>query len=228
MRVAIINPNSTEAMTEAMLRTAQATVPGLTFEGWTSINGPSSIQGPADGLEATPPLLEEIRKAGAAGVDGIIIGCFDDTALTQAAALATCPVIGIGQSCYHRAALMNWRFSVVTTLDVSLPVLKQNILDAGLAQHLVSLHASGVPVLALEADTIPATKQILKTAQKAEEDDGIDAVILGCAGMVHVTQSVRSSLKIPVLDPIETSATCMHWLLSQRDSVDRDPRSGRL
>lgn len=214
-RVALINPNSTEAMTDAMVATAQSTVPDLAFEGWTSRNGPASIQGPEDGLAATAPFLEVVAKADATGVDGIVIGCFDDTALKQAAARANCPVIGIGQSCYHHAALMQWRFSVVTTLSVSVPVLEQNIVSAGLKQHLAMVHASGVPVLALEADPQATANQILHSAQKAAAQDGIDAVILGCAGMVHVTRTVRAALNIPVLDPIETTTTCMRWLLSR-------------
>ena len=60
-----------------------------------------------------------------------IIGCFDDTALEDAANLADCPVIGIGQASYHYAALRNWRFSVVTTLSVSKPIIQSNIEGQG-------------------------------------------------------------------------------------------------
>ena len=49
MSIVIINPNSTASMTEAMVEVASATVPGLTFEGWTSHNGPPAIQGREDG-----------------------------------------------------------------------------------------------------------------------------------------------------------------------------------
>ena len=118
MAVIIINPNSTASMTDAMLAQARRSAPDLDFDGWTSTEGPQAIQGAADGEAARVPLLKLVERASSQGADGIIIGCFDDTALEEAATIADCPVIGIGQASYHFAALRNWRFSVVTTLSV--------------------------------------------------------------------------------------------------------------
>lgn len=199
-------------MTEAMVTTARAAAPDLVFEGWTSHQGPAAIQGPTDGAAATPPLLDLVRQAGAQGARGIIIGCFDDTALEEAAKLVDCPVVGIGQASYHFAALRGWRFSVVTTLPISVPVIEGNIQSAGLGGRLARVRASDVPVLALEDDPAKAERMILREAQDAARSDSIDALILGCAGMVHVTRSVRASIPLPVLDPVETAATCMCWL----------------
>ena len=212
MAVVIINPNSTVSMTEAMLRQAQRAAPGLAFEGWTSTKGPPAIQGAADGDAATPPLLELVQKASGEGADGIIIGCFDDTALKEAARTAACPVIGIGQAAYHLAALRHWRFSVVTTLAVSVPVLEDNIARLGLAGHLARVRASDVPVLDLESDPDAACKIILAEAHRAAQEDGIDAVVLGCAGMVHVVKAVSAALEIEVIDPVDAAARSMVWL----------------
>lgn len=212
MTFVIINPNSTASMTDAMVDAATKAAPGLTFEGWTSADGPPSIQGAADGAAATPPLLELVQQASAKGAQGIIIGCFDDTALTEAAARAACPVIGLGQAAYHFAALQNWRFSVVTTLSASVPVLEQNIKGLGLAQYLGRVRASEVPVLDLEADPDQASLRVLAEAEQAQKHDEIAAVILGCAGMVQVVNTVRSRLQIHTIDPVECAARCMTWL----------------
>lgn len=211
MAVALINPNSTQAMTEAMVEAARLAVPDIAFEGWTSYSGPPSIQGAEDGLVATAPFLEVVKKASDNGAEGIIIGCFDDTALEQAANIAACPVIGIGQACYHFAAMQQWRFSVVTTLQVSVPVLECNVKKAGLAHALSRIHASGIPVLELEADPQKAEARILTVAQKAVAEDNIQALILGCGGMVTLTKTIRTQLTIPVLDPVEIAAKCMRW-----------------
>lgn len=215
MTVIIINPNSTATMTEAMVNAAQRAVPELTFEGWTSFDGPPAIQGEADGIAATAPLLHLVKEADASGAQGIIIGCFDDTALQEASALASCPVIGIGQAAYHYAALRNWRFSVVTTLAASVPVLEKNISAGGLGHILGKVRSSEVPVLALETDPATALEKILDQAIAAEKDDDADAVILGCGGMVHITEAARAALKANVLDPLETAATCMRWLVAK-------------
>ncbi|MCV6591941.1 MAG: aspartate/glutamate racemase family protein [Silicimonas sp.] len=212
MTITIINPNSTEAMTEAMLACARAAAPDLSFDGWTSTEGPPAIQGVADGERAAPPLLDLVEKAGQGGASGIIIGCFDDTALAEANRSTPCPVIGIGQASYHLAALRGWRFSVVTTLAVSVPVIEENIRGGGLGHHLARVRASHVPVLDLERDPRAAETRILEESLRAEAEDGIDALILGCAGMVHVTRAVEDALSVPVIDPVVAAATAMRWL----------------
>ena len=212
MTVIIINPNSTVSMTEAMVMMAQDAVPEVLFEGWTSHDGPSAIQGVEDGAQAAPPLLELVRKADKTHPDAIIIGCFDDTALSDAAKLAACPVIGIGHATYHYAALRNWRFSVVTTLSVSVPVIEGNINEHGLKGFVDKVRASNEPVLDLETDP-SAELHILREAQRAEEEDDIDAVILGCAGMVNLSKSVSAALNRVTLDPVVIAARSMRWLI---------------
>ena len=212
MAVVIINPNSTVSMTQAMVRVARASAPRIEFEGWTSSEGPPSIQGPEDGQRATPPLLNLIKRAADAGARGIIIGCFDDTGLVEASRLARCPVIGIGQAAYHFAALHHWRFSVVTTLSVSVPVLEANIGASGLDHLLARVRASDVPVLELERDPAEAGRQILAEASSAAMEDRVDAVILGCAGMVQVVDEVTRALDVAVIDPVACAARCFSWL----------------
>lgn len=199
-------------MTDAMVATARAVAPQLDFEGWTSHEGPPSIQGAEDGLAATPPLLELVRQASDRKLSGLIIGCFDDTALVEAGQTANCPLLGIGQASFHFAALRNWRFSVVTTLQVSVPVIEANIHELGLTRYLGRVRASDVPVLDLETDPVRAEKAIVAEAERAEREDGIDALILGCAGMVHLTRAVARSVTVPVIDPVSAAATGIAWL----------------
>ncbi len=213
MAVVILNPNSTETMTSAMVTAASHAVPHQQFEGWTSHRGPASIQGEADGHAAAPYVLELVEQAARDGAEAIIIGCFDDTALREAATLASCPVVGLGQASYHFAALRQWRFSVVTTLAASVPVLERNIRTQGLAQHLARVRASDVPVLELETNPAAAGQHVRAEAMRAEQDDGVSAIILGCAGMVQVVEEVRRALSIEVIDPVICAAECAAWLL---------------
>lgn len=206
----IINPNSTVGMTQAMTAAAQRAAPELAFEGWTSHKGPAAIQGPEDGAAAAGPLLDLIDRVKAA--DGIIIGCFDDTALEAAAARAVCPVLGIGQAAFHYCALRQMRFGVVTILPVSVPVITDNVERYGLMPHCSGVRASDIPVLALERDPVAAVVPILNETRRAVAKDGADAVILGCAGMVHVVEAVRAKMDVPILDPVEVAASAMRWI----------------
>lgn len=204
--IVLINPNSTQSMTQAMLKTAQATVPSALFEGWTSHDGPAAIQGVADGVQASAPLLRLVEQASAQGASAIIIACFDDTALSAARDLAKCPVIGIGQAAYHLAALAGERFSVVTTLDVSVPILEENIHAYGLSGQLVRVRASGVPVLDLEQNAETAADQVVAQIVEAAELDHVQSVVLGCGGMVDIAQKASGKTSIRLIDGVRAAA----------------------
>lgn len=201
--ILIINPNSTVAMTTAMLQTARATCPDQTIEAWTSHDGPPAIQGPQDGAACVPPLLELVAKA--RGAKAIIIGCADDTGLDQARDIAPCPVIGIGQAAYHLASLVAPRFSVVTTLAVSVPVIADNIARYGLGHNLVRVRASGVPVLDLEQDPETTTPRVLAEIDRAITQDGVQTVVLGCAGMMHIPDAASFDPSVRLIDGVRAA-----------------------
>lgn len=204
--IVIINPNSTVSMTETMVETARAAAPGHTFEGWTSHLGPASIQGAEDGEACTPPLLALVAQASEEGAQAIIIGCFDDTGLAEARAIAACPVIGIGQAAYHVAALAGDRFSVVTTLAVSIPVLEANIRAYGFGDKLVQVRASGVPVLDLERNPVSAQRRVADEVLMAMEQDNVDSVIMGCAGMSSLFETLERRSDVVLIDGVQAAA----------------------
>ncbi|MCA8883485.1 MAG: aspartate/glutamate racemase family protein [Rhodobacteraceae bacterium] len=205
MPVILINPNSTAAMTQSALAAARGAAPGTEFDAWTSHAGPPAIQGDADGRAAVPPLLDLVARADAQGADAIVILCFDDTGLAEARQSARCPVLGIGQAAYTMASLMADRFSVVTTLDVSLPVLQANIDAQGYAERVSSLRACGVPVLDLEHHP-DAVLDRVATAIRAAVAVDPGPVILGCSGMVNVAPALRILTGLTLIDGVTAAA----------------------
>ncbi|PRY26308.1 allantoin racemase [Aliiruegeria haliotis] len=204
-RVLLINPNSTETMTASMLASARAVAPSVDFTGWTSRAAPAAIQGPDDGRRAEPPLLKLVARAGAR-FDCIIIGCFDDTGLAAASDLAECPVLGIGQAAFCMAMLRGLRFSVVTTLPVSVPVIEENIRRYGMAPWLDRVRASELSVLETEGEGAAPCDTIAREAELAIAEDESQCIILGCGGMSRLAAEVRARVSVPVIDGVEAAA----------------------
>ncbi len=203
--IVILNPNSSAQMTASMLDTARRFAPNCQIEAWTSHDGPPSIQGAEDGAACLPPLLDLVRKAAGLGPRAIVIGCFDDTGLQEARAIANCPVIGIGQAAYHLAAMLGPRFSVVTTLSASIPILEANIRSYGLGGQLASVRASGVPVLDLETDRDRCYPMVLAEAELATRNDGVQSVVLGCGGMSGLPEFAGNRLSVPLIDGVRVA-----------------------
>lgn len=206
MKLALLNPNSTVAMTESAVAAARAVLPEAQIVGYTNTAGPAAIEGPEDGAAALPGLRALAARAEAEGAAALVIACFDDTGLAGLRAAARVPVLGIGQAAYHMAALIAGRFGVVTTLPVSLPVLAENLAEAGLEGACVALRASGLGVLEVEAGGGAAVLARLEGEVRAAEAAGAGAVALGCAGMAHLRDDLAARVSVPLIDGVRAAA----------------------
>lgn len=205
MRILYLNPNATEAMTESVVSVARAAVPGVDVLGWTNHDGPPAIQGAEDGAAAVRGLMALLPEARAARADAIVIACFDDTGLATLRAAAHCPVVGIGQAAMSLAALQGDRFGIVTTLDVSVPVIAANVEAYGHGKACVGVLASGLPVLEVEAGGEEVEARLLESIAQSERA-GAGAVVLGCAGMSRLRESLAGRSRVPLVDGVRASA----------------------
>ena len=205
LRILYLNPNSTQAMTDSMVASARAVLPQAEIMGWTNTDGPPAIQGAADGAAAVPGLLAMLPRAREAGAEVLVIGCFDDTGLEELRAAAHCPVIGIGQSAYHMATLRGARFSVLTTLPVSVPVIQDNIRAQGFAGVCDTVHPSGISVLEVEDGTPPVMEKLAADLASLARL-GTGAVVLGCAGMSAHLHALQATATVPLIDGVRAAA----------------------
>jgi allantoin racemase len=215
VRIHIVNPNTTVSMTEKIAAAARnvAAVGTEIVEG-TSRSGPASIEGYVDGALSVPGLLREIADRESDGVDAHIIACFDDTGLDAARTLGRAPVVGIGEAAYHLASLVAGRFSVVTTLSRSIPVLEDNLLRYGLARRCAKVRAAEVPVLALEDPTSPARDRISAEIAAALREDRAEAIVLGCAGMADLCHALAHEHGVPVIEGVGAAVKLAESLIA--------------
>lgn len=204
-RLVYINPNSTVAMTDNIVSAARLAAPWAEIVGITNEEGPPAIQGHEDGTASIPGLLARIPIALSSGAEAIVIACFDDTGLAEAQAIAGCPVLGIGQASYLMAAALGRRFSVVTSLPVSVPVIEDNIRSQGFAANCASVRASGLPVLEIDEGAEPARSRLADEI-RAARNDGAEAVVLGCAGMAPLEADLASRTGMLLIDGVAAAA----------------------
>jgi allantoin racemase len=211
-RIAFINPNATEVMTQTCHAAFATYLPdGYEAVAITNEMGPPAIQGHKDGEAAIPGLLEIIAKS---DYDAYIIACFDDTGLEQARQITKSPVIGIGQASFHYAALRSGRFNVLTTLAVSIPVISENIGNQGFSGVCNGVYASGVPVLELEHNPDASRQIVASHIQRLTKKEPDIAVILGCAGMTNIWQKLQADFATPLVDPVAAAAKVIVPLLA--------------
>lgn len=213
MRLNIVNPNTTAAMTLTIAAAAKRVArPDTVIRAVESAFGPASIEGAYDDAFAVPGLLERIREGDAEGADAHVIACFDDTGLDAARALTEAPVIGIGEAGFHAATMLAHRFAVVTTLSRSVAVIENNLLRYGLERRCARVRATDVPVLELDNPASNARARVAAEIARALEDDHADAIVLGCAGMADLAASLSVEFGVPVIDGVAAAVVAAEGL----------------
>lgn len=206
IRLHVVNPNASESMTARIAAAAEAAAPpGSEITTTGAAGGPVSIEGPVDGAMAVPWMLRRIEEAEANGAHAHVIACFDDTGLDAARCIARAPVVGIGEASAHCATLVADRFVVVTSVPEALPVLRGNLARYGLDGRCAGLRAAGVPVLDIDAGTPEALSAIRRETRAAIEQDGADAIVLGCAGMATLAAALSDEFGCPVIEGISAA-----------------------
>ncbi len=215
MDIWVINPNATESMTAKIADAARRVArPGTTIVARTGQGGPASIEGHADEAMALPGLLAAIREAEAAGADGIVVACFDDPGLGACRELATGPVMGICEAAAKAATVIATSFGVVTTLPRSVPIIEEALRRYGVHDRCRKVRAASVPVLGLEEPGSEARERVRDEILRARDEDGCEAVILGCAGMADLVEWLSRDCAIPVIDGVAVATTMVEALVA--------------
>jgi len=203
MHIRLINPNSTASMTSQALASAlRVKQSGTEVSAVNPANTPVSIEGGADEAMAVPGMLEEIRKGERLGIEAYVIACFDDPGLHAAREVARGPVIGICQAAIQVAMTISRRFSIITTLPRSIPIIEDLVSDYGADRHCRKVRAINLPVLGLEEDPTMAEQLLIREIETAKQQDRAEAIILGCAGMSALCDRLREATGVPVIDGV--------------------------
>ena len=203
MHIHLINPNSTASMTAQALDSALLVKHSSTkVSASNPADTPVSIEGGADEALAVPGMLAEIRKGEAQGVDAYVIACFDDPGLHAAREIAKGPVLGICQAAVQVAMTISRRFSIITTLPRSVPIIEDLVSDYGADRHCRKVRAINLPVLGLEEDPAEAERLLINEIELAKREDRAEAIILGCAGMTSLCDRLRDATGVPVIDGV--------------------------
>lgn len=192
-------------MTRSIATAARASAgPDVEITATNPANSPPAIQGPEDGAAALPGLFALVEAAigGVARPDAMVIACFDDTGVWDLKARSPVPVIGIGEAACQAAMLVAQRFSIVTTLPVSVPVIEDNLARYGFANRCARVRAANVPVLDLETNKTAAEAAVRAETERAVREDGCGAIVLGCAGMADLAAGMTADLGLPVIDGV--------------------------
>lgn len=203
IRLALINANTTSAMTERMTRQAQAMAPaGVVIEGLTAPRGAPYISTPEAAEDAARVVAEmaEILAQGQA-YQGVMISCFGDPGLFAARTRLSVPVLGMADASCHVATQLADRFAIVTGGRAWGPMLEAFVERIGLASRFAGVRTLDLTGDRIAADPLGAEVLVLREIEAAYQK-GADAVVLGGAGLVGFAERLSPQSPALVLDSL--------------------------
>ena len=214
MKILVVNPNTTESMTQHIARElASVVAPGTELTVVNPVHGPVSIESAFDETLCIPPTLALIRQAERDGYDAAVIACFSDPGLHAARELVSIPVIGIAEATLHVAAQLGYRFTITTTFPKRVPSKYEQVKLAGLEAKLASVRPLNMTVLDMDREPERTKARLIEVCEAAAREDGAEVVVLGCAGLAGYAADVERATGMKVLDPTPVAVKTAEMLV---------------
>lgn len=202
MKLLLVNPNRTRAMTDAVFAAAIACAgPGTELVAVTGDFGPLVIGSRAENAIAQHGVLELVARH-AAGCDAVVLGVSLDTALWACRELVDIPVIGMTEAGLLVGSTLATRIGLLTYGRRMAPLYRELVGSYGLAGRLAGIEALDVtPQQTFDApDAVQAA--VLAGIRRLVERDGAEAVLLAGAAMASLAGQLQSQVDVPLLDGV--------------------------
>ena len=200
-RIKVINGNTCQPMTVNINASAQAAkFPTTEIVTVQPNSGPETIEGFYDEYLAIPGVLEQIILDETS--DAFILACWGDPGIEAAREITTRPVVGIAEASMYVANMLAAKWSVVTTLHRARDMVEKTVQKTGFTDRCASVRTTTLAVLDTENDRQATLAVLAETSKLAIEQDGAEAICLGCAGMSGLEQQLEEQLGVPVIDAV--------------------------
>jgi Asp/Glu/hydantoin racemase len=205
MRILVINPNSTEAVTRGIDEAVEPLrmAGGPAIDCMTLKEGPPGIetQQHVDGVVA--PLLKVVREK-ESQYAAFVIACYSDPGLHSVREATRKPVLGISECGILTALTLGQRFGVIAILQQSIARHLRYVAALGVTERLAAELPVGLPVVEL-ANEEKTFGRMVAVGKALREQHGADVVIMGCAGMARYRKPLQDAIGIPVVEPTQAA-----------------------
>lgn len=204
-RILVINPNSTEAVTQGIDEAMAALrIPGgPAIDCMTLKEGPPGIetQQHVDGV--IPHLLHLVRER-EAEYSAFVIACYSDPGLHSVRESTAKPVLGISECGILTALTLGQKFGVIAILQKSIPRHLRYMGAMGVMDRLAGELPVGLAVTEL-SDQKKTFGRMVEVATALRDVHGANVIVMGCAGMARYRKPLQDAVGLPVVEPSQAA-----------------------
>ncbi len=200
MRLLLLNPNTSAAVTERLAASARAAAAaGTEIVPLTAPRGVPFIASRAEAQIAGAVALEMLAEHHGR-FDVAIIAAFADPGLLGARELFDVPIVGLAEAAMLTACMLGRRFSIVTFTTAMGPWFRECVDMHGLGGRCASIRMLDEPFASLASVQEEKEEELVALANRAVSEDEADVVILAGAPLDGLATRVRHRIPVPLVE----------------------------
>ena len=223
MKILLLNPNTTEAVTDLLAAAAAPGLyPGTELVKSTAPRGVPYIANRAEALIGGAIALETLAAV-QHEYDAAIIAAFADPGLGAARELFPLPIVGLAEAGMLAASMLGRSFSIVTFTDALQPWYRECVEWTGMAARCASIRTLGEPFQAIGNVQHEKEEKLVALAQAAVREDGADVIITAGAPLAGLAARIRDRIDVPVVECVVAAVRMAEMLVTMNP---RKPTAG--
>lgn len=214
MRILVLNPNTTAAVTDKLMSAAKAVArPGTELVAMTAARGVPYISSRADAAIGGAIALDMLAEAHTE-VDAAIIAAFGDPGLGGARELFDIPVVGMAEAAMLSACMLGRSFAIVTFAGGLVPWYNECLDWNGLRGRCAGIFALQGAFTSLADVQHEKEAALVTLANRVVDEHGADVVILAGAPLSGLAAAIRERVSVPLVDGIQAAVTQAEGLVA--------------
>ena len=216
MRLLVINPNSSETVTAAIMESARrGAAPGTELIGVTTKGGTRNIDSAfGDYLSGAYMLRTCLEAVKVHRPDAVVLAGFGRVGIDALKEALEVPVVSISEASMALACLLGHRFTTLTMLQQFIPYQEDLVRLYGFEAKCASVRAINVNVEECVTNREETLRQLKAQIQTIVAEDRAEVVILACAGLCGYDEELSRLAGVPVLDPVTVGVKVAESLVS--------------
>ena len=216
MKILLVNPNTSESVTERIRAAAAAVAaPGTELLPLTATRGVPYIATRAEAAIGGAVVLEMLA-ANWQKADVAVIAAFGDPGLGGARELFPIPVVGMAEAAMLTACMLGRRFAIVTFARALEPLYRECVAYHGLTERLAAIRMLDGNFKTISDVQDEKADLLVDLANRTVDENGADVIVLGGAPLAGLADRIRDRVTVPVVDGVAAAVKQAEALASLR------------
>lgn len=208
MKIIVANPNSSEAVTTVIMKSANESNINENTEliPITNPKGTKSIDCTFSDYQSSWSLQREIlNKVDEIKPDAVVIAGFGNLGIYALKEALAIPTLSMSETSMAVASTLGHKFTILTTLKQFIPAQEDIVKMFGMESKCASVRAIDVSVQDCVTNRVKTLELLEKEIYRIIEEDGAEVIILGSGGLSGYNEELQKIVNIPVLDPVKVT-----------------------